>query len=129
MEATGVTSRLLGVLPWAVVLGMLPAGAASFAAEAMQRFEVTASRYRFDPARIEVRQGDVVELALRSADTDHGFAIKAYGVKVAIPKGGETVGVSFVARRAGTFPIECSEYCGSGHKRMRGELVVTEKAP
>ncbi len=120
--------RRLGVLPWTVVLGMLPAGAVASAAEATQRFEVTASRYKFDPARIEVRQGDVVELVLRSADTDHGLAIKAYGVKVAIPKGGETVGVSFVAGRAGTFPIECSEYCGSGHKRMRGELVVAEKA-
>ena len=120
--------RSLGVLPWTFVLGMLPAGTASSTAEATQRHEVTASRYKFDPARIEVRQGDVVELVLRSADTDHGLAIKAYGVKVAIPKGGETVGVSFVAGRAGTFPIECSEYCGSGHKRMKGELVVTEVA-
>ncbi len=50
--------------------------------------------------------------------------IKAYGVKVAIPKGGESVGVSFLASRPGTFPFECSEYCGSGHKRMKGELVV-----
>jgi cytochrome c oxidase subunit II len=123
-----VRRRLLGVLPWTVVLGMLPTGAAASAAEATQRFEVTASRYKFDPARIEVRQGDVVELVLRSADTDHGLAIKAYAVKVAIPKGGEAVGVSFVANRPGTFPVECSEYCGSGHKRMRGELVVVEKA-
>ena len=119
--------RLLGVLSTAA-LGLLPAGAASSAAEATQRIEVTASRYKFDPARIEVRHGDVVELVLRSADADHGLAIKAYKVKVAIPKGGETVGVSFVASRVGTFPIECSEYCGSGHKRMRGDLVVTEKA-
>jgi cytochrome c oxidase subunit 2 len=120
--------RLLGVLPRAVILGLLPACTVLSAADATQRFEVTASRYAFDPARIEVRQGDVVELVLRSADTDHGLAIRAYAVKVAIPKGGETVGVSFVARRVGTFPIECSEYCGSGHKRMTGELVVTEKA-
>lgn len=120
--------RLLGVWSWTVVLGLLPAGAASSAAEATQRVEVTASRYKFEPARIEVRQGDVVELVLRSADTEHGLAIKAYAVKVAIPKGGETVGVSFVASRPGTFPIECSEYCGSGHKRMKGELVVVEKA-
>ena len=120
--------RLFGVLPWTVVLGLLPAGAVSSAAEATQRFELTASRYKFDPARIEARQGDVVELVLRSADTDHGITIKAYAIKVAIPKGGETVGVSFVATRVGTFPIECSEYCGSGHKRMKGELVVTEKA-
>ena len=119
---------LLGVLSWTAVLGLLPNGAASSTAEVAQRFEVTASRYAFDPARIEVRRGDVVELVLRSADTDHGLAIKAYAVKVAIPKGGQTVGVSFVASRVGTFPIECSEYCGSGHKRMRGELVVTEKA-
>ena len=117
---------LLGVWPWTFVLGLLPAGAVSSAPEATQRFEVTASRYAFDPARIEVRHGDVVELVLRSADTDHGLAIKAYAVKVAIPKGGETVGVSFVASRVGTFLIECSEYCGSGHKRMRGELVVKE---
>jgi heme/copper-type cytochrome/quinol oxidase subunit 2 len=107
-----------------------PAAAAALTADlkAARRFEVTASRYRFEPDRIEVRLGEVVELVLRSADTDHGLAIKAYRVKVAIPKGGETVGVSFVASRAGTFPIECSEYCGSGHKTMRGELVVTEKA-
>jgi len=122
---SGLRKALIGVLATSV-LGLLPAGAVSSAAEATQRVEVTASRYAFDPARIEVRQGDVVELVLRSADTDHGLAIKAYAVKVAIPKGGETVGVSFVASHVGTFPIECSEYCGSGHKKMRGELVVAE---
>jgi cytochrome c oxidase subunit II len=120
--------RQVVVSSWTVVLGLLTASAVSSAAGTAQRFEVTASRYKFEPARIEVRQGDVVELVLRSADTDHGVAIKAYAVKVAIPKGGDTVGVSFVASRAGTFPIECSEYCGSGHKRMKGELVVTERS-
>ena len=90
------------------------------------RFTVTASRYAFDPARIEVRQGDRVELVLRSSDTTHGLAIEAYGVKVAIPKGGEEVSVVFMAHRAGTFRMKCSEYCGSGHRRMQGRLVVTE---
>ncbi len=120
---------LWGVLS-VMLLGLAPDGARGLAAAEPQarRFEVTASRYEFEPARFEVRQGEVVELVMRSADTDHGLAIKAYAVKVAIPKGGETVGVSFVASRVGTFPIECSEYCGSGHKRMKGELVVTEKA-
>jgi cytochrome c oxidase subunit 2 len=120
--------RASRVLSSTVVLGMLWAGESASAAPATQHFEVTASRYKFHPARIEVSQGDTVELVLRSADTDHGLAIKAYAVKVAIPKGGQAVEVSFVASRAGSFPIECSEYCGSGHKRMRGELVVTEKA-
>lgn len=57
-----------------------------------RRFTVTASRYAFDPDRIEVRQGDHVELVLRSADTIHGLGIEAYGVKVAIPK--ERVGTT-----------------------------------
>ena len=122
-----MSERLLEVLPWTLVIGLVPALVSSSAAQAPSRFEVTASRYAFEPARVEVRQGDVVELVLRSADTDHGLAIKAYAVKVAIPRGGETVGVSFVASQPGTFPIECSEYCGSGHKRMRGELVVVER--
>jgi nitrite reductase (NO-forming)/hydroxylamine reductase len=38
------------------------------------------------------------------------------------------VSVLFVADKPGRFLIECSEYCGSGHKRMRGELVVAEDA-
>jgi len=113
---------------WVAVLWLAPTGAGAFAAEPTRRFEVTASRYKFEPSRIEVTRGDVVDLVVRSADTDHGIAIKAFKVKVPIPKGGEPVAVSFVASRAGTFTIECSEYCGSGHKRMRGELVVAERA-
>ena len=125
-----MVKEALRVVPWMLLAGLVPDAASALAAEVQEkrRFEVTASRYAFSPARIEVEQGDVVELVLRSADTDHGLAIQAYAVKVAIPKGGETVGVSFVASRPGTFPIECSEYCGSGHKRMRGELVVAERA-
>jgi hypothetical protein len=55
MGATTSRKRLLRVWPWAVVPGLLPAGAASPAPEATHRFEVTASRHRFEPARIEVR--------------------------------------------------------------------------
>jgi len=89
--------------------------------------EITASRYRFEPARVEAREGERVRLVLRSADTTHGLKIKGLDLEVLIPKGGEVVTVEFVARR-GRYRMECSEYCGSGHKRMRGELVVVEAA-
>jgi cytochrome c oxidase subunit 2 len=92
-----------------------------------RRIEIVASRYAFDPAVVVARLGEPIELVLRSADTDHGIAIKAYGVKAAIPKGGGTVSVLLVADKPGRFLIECSEYCGSGHKKMRGELVVAEE--
>ncbi len=92
--------------------------------ESVKSFEVRASRFKFEPAVLEVTEGDTVVVTLRSADTIHGLAIKALGVKVVIPKNGEPVEVRFVAGRAGTFEIACSEYCGSGHRRMKGQLVV-----
>ena len=65
-----------------------------------------------------------MRLTLHSADTNHGLEIKEFKVKIKIPKGGDPVSVTFVADRAGTFAIVCSEYCGSGHRRMKASLVV-----
>ena len=90
--------------------------------------EVTASRFRFDPPAIEVEEGERVLFLLRSADGTHGFAIKDYDVKTKIPKGGEIVRVELVASKAGRFEIACSEYCGSGHRRMKGTLLVKARA-
>jgi cytochrome c oxidase subunit 2 len=113
---------------WLLAAAVAPHAAVRPAGEAEQarRVEVTASRYAFEPALIEVRQGETVEIVAHSKDTDHGFAIKALGVKLAIPKGGATSSATFVADKPGRYTIECSEYCGSGHKRMKGELVVVE---
>lgn len=120
------------------VLGLvflLVVGAASAAVRPRQlldssdvkTIDVTASKFRFEPATISVAEGDKVRLRLRSADNAHGFAIKAFRVKAPISKTGEEVTVEFVADKAGTFDITCSEYCGSGHAAMKGKLVVQAK--
>jgi cytochrome c oxidase subunit 2 len=90
-------------------------------------FEITASRFEFEPDLIEVGQGDRVVLTLRSADVTHGIAIKAFKVEKLIPKGGEPVSVEFVADKVGRFRFDCSEYCGAGHKGMKGQLVVSAR--
>jgi cytochrome c oxidase subunit 2 len=126
-----VIDRGGAVLAGLLLLTLVPAPAGPCAAAAepvVRRIEVTARRFEFVPATIEVARGDVVELVLHSEDTEHGIEMEAFGVKVAIPKGGAPVSVSFVASRVGRFPFKCSEYCGSGHRRMRGELVVSEVA-
>ena len=123
-----------------VALGMAAALSGAAAAQAIRpqleqaepgvkSFEVTASRFKFEPAVFEVTEGDTVALTLRSSDTVHGLTIKALGVKIVIPKTGEPVQVRFKAPRAGTFEIACSEYCGSGHRRMKGQLVVAPAPP
>jgi cytochrome c oxidase subunit II len=106
------------------------AGTAVQAAEpgaSTRTFDVTASRYQFAPARIEVAQGDTVRLVLHSSDTEHGIEIKELNVKTLIPKGGAPVTVEFVADKAGTFQFKCSRFCGVGHGRMKGELVVVAR--
>ena len=90
-------------------------------------FEVVARRFAFEPATIEVTEGDRVRLLVRSADGPHGVEIKQFKVKKAVPRakpGDEPVTIEFVATAAGSFPILCSEYCGTGHKDMTGTLVV-----
>ena len=90
-------------------------------------FEMIASRFRFEPETVEVTEGERVRLILRSTDTEHGFSVKKLNLKVAVPKTGEPVTVEFVADKAGTYEFKCSEYCGSGHGRMKGRIVVTPR--
>jgi hypothetical protein len=52
-----------------------------------------------------------------------GFAIRDLKVDVKIPRSGEAVSVEFIAPPAGKYEISCSEYCGSGHERMKAVLV------
>jgi cytochrome c oxidase subunit 2 len=95
---------------------------------ARKEFDVTAKRYAFEPAKIEVTQGDTVVITVKSADSAHGLEIKKFKINEFVPMDGEPVTIEFVASQAGTFEITCSEYCGNGHKRMKGTLVVVPAA-
>jgi cytochrome c oxidase subunit 2 len=87
--------------------------------------EMTAKRFAFDPARVEVIEGDEVTLNVRSADGTHGIEIGKLKRKKEVPRGGDVVTLSFTAPAPGTYEISCSEYCGRGHKDMKAALVVT----
>ena len=89
--------------------------------------EVTATRFAFEPSRIEVTEGERIRLVVKSGDGVHGVEIKKFRVTKKVPRGGEPVTMEFVANAAGEFPILCSEYCGNGHEDMKGMLVVVAK--
>ena len=91
----------------------------------VKTFEVVARRFAFEPASIEVTQGDRVRLVVTSADGVHGVGIRKFKVNTLVPRGSSPVTIEFTASEAGTFPIVCSEACGDGHEDMRGSLVVT----
>ena len=86
---------------------------------------IAAERFTFNPTKVTVKQGQLVEFVLISDDTDHGFKIVNTAIDVAIPPQGRgEVRVRFIARDKGRFVFECSRPCGAGHNLMRGSLEV-----
>jgi nitrous-oxide reductase len=86
-------------------------------------FTVSARRFAFDPARIEVNQDDLVTIELRSADIAHSLTVDAYRISKRVSPG-KPVTFEFRADRAGTFPFYCNLQIEDGCRQMRGELVV-----
>jgi cytochrome c oxidase subunit II len=86
-------------------------------------FSVSARRYTFVPARIEVFEGDLVKIELRTDDIAHSLTIDDYRIAKRVGPG-QPVTFEFRAERAGTFPFYCDLQNESGCRKMRGELVV-----
>jgi cytochrome c oxidase subunit 2 len=116
-----VLMRLLGIL-----LLCASAFGQDIAARKPDRvISIVAERFTFNPSRITVKQGELIEFVLTSDDTDHGFRIPGAGIDVAIPQSGKgEARVRFVARQKGQVTFECSRPCGAGHNLMRGTIVV-----
>jgi cytochrome c oxidase subunit 2 len=88
-----------------------------------REIRVTAKKYEYDPAVVTVKQGEHVKLVITALDHDHGFKIDAFHIDQLLKKGEPTT-IEFTADTPGTFPFQCSHFCGLGHKGMKGELIV-----
>ena len=89
----------------------------------IHEIQISASRYTFDPATIQVNAGEPVRIVIRSTDGVHGFSIPKLNIDVQVPKGGDPVAAEFTAPAAGRYEIACSEFCGNGHGQMKAALV------
>ena len=118
--------RPLRIASLAVAAGLV---LAVFAARAQtdepRKLTVTAKKYEFDPPRIELKVGEPVEITFMSADTKHGFVCKELGLEKVEFTQDKPETVRFTPDKAGTFPFKCAKYCGSGHGKMKGEIVVS----
>ena len=56
------------------------------------------------------------------ADT-HGFTIASHNINVSLEPG-EHSNMTFVANRAGVYPLYCTEFCSALHLEMAGYLLV-----
>jgi cytochrome c oxidase subunit 2 len=96
--------------------------------DAPRTIEIVAKRFAFEPARIDVTEGERVKLIVTSGDGVHGIEIKKFKIDKKVPRGGDPITIEFVASAPGEFPVLCSEYCGDGHEEMKGMLVVAAKS-
>jgi cytochrome c oxidase subunit II len=108
---------LILALPFVVAMG-------PYAADSARAIDITLSQFAFSPERIEVRLGERLRLNVVSVDHAHGFQVNELGLNARVPAGGRTVTIELTPKRVGTFEITCSEYCGSGHRRMKAWLIV-----
>jgi cytochrome c oxidase subunit 2 len=116
-----------GPIPSLALVGLFAIGlAAAAAAPPTEReIEVTARKYEFSPNTITVKKGEHVKLVVTALDHDHGFKLEPFKIDKVLKKGSQTT-IEFTAEKAGTFPFQCSHYCGMGHGKMKGQLVVEE---
>ncbi len=72
---------------------------------------------------LHIPTGRAVQLTLISQDVFHSFSIPAFRVKrEAIP--GRYTTVWFEATTPGTYHLFCTQYCGTDHSHMVGDIVV-----
>jgi heme/copper-type cytochrome/quinol oxidase subunit 2 len=114
------------MLAFLALPGLLTGKPAAKEEQAAKAFHVIASRFRFEPATIDVDEGDRVRLTLTSADVTHSLAIKALKVKAVIPEGGEEVTGRVRGSQARLLPVRV---LGVLRERTRTHEGATGRQP
>ena len=123
IKRRSVSILALGTI--AICLAGTAVAAGQTASAAYHEFTMTAKDLGFDPAAINVKQGEKVRLVITATDCDHEFKLNAFDINQELKKGDPTI-IEFTASKAGAFDFTCGVYCGKGHHRMKGKLVVEE---
>jgi len=114
---------LSGILAGAWVPPAGAAGSDEAGAQSPRVIEITASRFAFEPADIEVLVGESVQLVVHSSTA---FPFRPWGFarrfRRMAPRSPST---SWRARR---HQIACSVFCGAGHGGMSGVLSIVASA-
>jgi len=77
--------------------------------------------------QLHVPLGRLVKLTMTSQDVIHSFFLPEFRIKQDVVPGRYTT-EWFQADKIGSFHIFCSEYCGTSHSRMVGNIVVMSPA-
>ena len=105
--------------PEVVTTQMSPTPQASSSSE----LTVVGSNYKFDPATITVKKGEMVKITFKSMGGIHDLVVDGYNVRTKTIGSGEQDSLEFTADKVGSFEY----YCSVGNHRamgMKGMLIV-----
>jgi cytochrome c oxidase subunit II len=95
----------------------------------IRKITITARKYEFNPSKIELLAGQPVEITIQAEDATHGFTCKDLGVEKVIVEKGTSQTVRLTPAKPGKFVFKCAKFCGLGHGKMKGEILVTAPEP
>jgi heme/copper-type cytochrome/quinol oxidase subunit 2 len=95
------------------------------AAKNTRIIRVSSENWKFSPNVITVKKGEKVQLQVMGVSGTHGFAVPDLGINVPVAPG-QTVMIDVPTDTVGAHNLFCSIPCGSGHKNMKGQIVIEE---
>jgi Heme/copper-type cytochrome/quinol oxidases, subunit 2 len=70
-----------------------------------------------------LKKGETYRIRLSSIDVNHGFSIQPVNINFQAVPGYEYV-LTLKPTQSGEFLIVCNEFCGIGHHKMVGKIIV-----
>ena len=115
---------ITGTLLVSAILSGLLINSRAEAVLAERVIHITAKRFDFSPDSITLKKGEPVVFEISSADREHGFNLRAFGVRTNVSPG-KVSRIRFTPDKTGKFTFSCDVFCGDGHEEMTGTIVVT----
>ena len=74
---------------------------------------------------LKLRKGETYRLHLSSMDLQHGFSLQPLNMNFQVMPGYDHI-LTLTPTSSGEFTIVCNEFCGIGHDRMIGKILVED---
>ncbi len=72
---------------------------------------------------LKLREGETYRIHLSSMDLNHGFSLQPLNMNFQVLPGYDHV-LTLTPTSKGEFTIVCNEFCGIGHDKMIGKIIV-----
>lgn len=120
-----VGKLLGGLFSGAAVASLGPGFARLARAQGVREISITAQRFRFEPAVIDLKRGETVLLQIHSLDYIHGFHVPALGLRTDLLPG-TVSSLAMTPKQTGRLDFLCDNFCGDGHENMHGHFNVMD---